>query len=130
MTFLHKLAKRLARLKTALIMGAVATIACEIPLATGPSSTVAQLLLSPKISTLRTGQIAQFVVVGLTSTGDTAKCDVTWSATGGSIVDTSTNGGKHYVHYKAPSQPGQYRIITQNGAASLSTQSTAAGLSD
>jgi uncharacterized protein YjdB len=129
MTFLHKLARRLAGMKTALIMGAVATIACEIPLATGPSSTLAQLLLSPKISTLRTGQTTQFVVVGLTSTGDTAKFVVTWSTSGGSIVDTSTSGGKHYVHYKAPSQPGQYKITTQSTVAGLSAQSAAAGLS-
>ena len=119
MTFLHKLAQRLARMKTALIMGAVAAIACEIPLATDPSS-VALLQISPKTSTLRTGQIAQFVVIGLTSTGDTAKFNVRWSATGGTIIDTSTTGGKHYGHYKSPNQPGQYKVIGQSSVAALS----------
>jgi uncharacterized protein YjdB len=120
-------------------MAAVATIACEIPLATDVSNIAALLQLSPKTSTLRTDQIAQFVVVGLTSAGDTVKLGVTWSATGGSIVDTGSSGGKHYVHYKAPSQPGQYKVFIQStvvGAsaqrtvAGLSTQSTAAELSD
>src|SRR6266705_211125 len=118
MTFLHKLAQRLARMKTALIMGAVAMIACEIPLATDPSS-VAMVEISPKTSSLRTGQIAQFVVIGLTSTGDTAKIGVRWSATGGTIIDTSTSGGKHYGHYKSPNQPGQYKVVGQSSVAAL-----------
>ena len=32
MTFLHKLAQRLARMKTALLIGIVTTIACELPM--------------------------------------------------------------------------------------------------
>jgi uncharacterized protein YjdB len=140
MTFLHKLAQRLARLRTALIMAVVATIACEIPLRqSDPSGDVALLQLSPQTVTLGTDQIAQFVVVGFTSTGDTAHFSVTWSASGGSIVDTSTIGGRHYVDYKAPSQPGQYEVIIQitaagpsarRAVAELSATSTAAGLSD
>src|SRR5205809_6813540 len=102
MTFLHKLAQRLARMKTALIMGAVAMIACEIPLATDPSS-VAMVEISPKTSSLRTGQIAQFVVIGLTSSGGTAKIGVRRRATGGDSIATSTSAGKHYGHYIAPS---------------------------
>src|SRR4029077_13146486 len=123
MTFLHKLAQRLARMKTALIMGVVATIACEMPLA-DPSSTVGRLQLSPKTSALRTGQMSQFVVIALTPTGDTAMMAVSWSTTGGTIVDTSTTGNKHFLHYKSPSQPGHYTIKTRSTLAGLSDSAT------
>ena len=126
---------RLTGMKTALIAGVVATIsgvvatiACEVPLATDPSRTLSLLQLSPKSSSLRTGEIAQFVVVGLTSAGDTAEFGVQWSATGGTIVDTGTSGGKHYLRYQAPSQPGQYRVITQTTVAGLSTKNTVPAL--
>src|SRR6266850_5388962 len=119
MTFLHKLAQRLARMKTALIMGAVAAIACEVPLATDPSTILALLRVSPRTSAIRTGQTTQFVVVGLTSAGDTATFGVRWSVTGGTIVDTNTTGGKHYLSYKSPNQPGLYTVIGQSTVAGL-----------
>ena len=114
MTFLHKLAHRLARLKAILLLGVVATSACEQPIAiTSPLGSLASLLLSPKNLSLLTGQTTQFYVVGLTTSGDTAAVVVSWSVTGGSIVDTSSVGGRHYVHYRSPAQPGQYKVIAQ-----------------
>ncbi|MGB7588723.1 MAG: Ig-like domain-containing protein, partial [Solirubrobacterales bacterium] len=119
MAFLHKLAQRLARIKAALIVAVVAAIACEVPLA-DPSSNVGQLQLAPKTSSLRTGQTVKFVAFALTPAGDTAIMSVRWSTTGGSMVDTSTTGGRHYLDYKSPDQPGQYKVITQSVIAGLS----------
>src|SRR5213593_1890372 len=114
MTFLHKLAQRLARLKAVLVLAVVATSACEQPIPiTGPSGALASLLLSPKTLSLLTGQTTQFYVVGLTTSGDTAAVAVSWSVTGGAIVDTSSVGGRHYVRYRSPAQPGQYKVIAQ-----------------
>src|SRR6058998_1216517 len=107
MTFLHKLAHRLARLKadartvvsaTAVVAGAV--IACEkMANPSSPGSTVSQLAVSPKVVTLQQDQLQDFMAVGFTPTGDTAQISVTWSVTGGTLVDTSSQGGRHYGHY-------------------------------
>jgi len=108
MTFLHKLAQRLARLKadartvvsaTALVAGAV--IACErLANPSSPGSTVSQLVVSPKVVTLQQDQLQDFMAVGFTPAGDTAQISVAWSVTGGTLVDTSSQGGRHYGHYR------------------------------
>src|SRR6266550_1328070 len=90
MTFLYKLAHRLARLKadtrtavsaTAVVAGAV--IACEkVATPSSPGSTVSQLVVSPKVVTLQQYQLQDFMAVGLTPSGDSAEISVTWSVTG------------------------------------------------
>src|SRR5437879_8126252 len=107
MTCLHKLAQRLARLRgdaptvvssTALVAGAV--IACErLANPSGPGSTVSQLVVFPKVVTLQQDQLQDFMAVGFTPAGDTAQISVTWSVTGGTLVDTSSQGGRHYALY-------------------------------
>src|SRR6266481_5024453 len=105
MTFKHKLAHRLALLRDRGVVVAVAGLAllwvasCEKPVGvTEPNSSVAQLVVSPKVVTLQENQVQDFLAVGLTATGDTADISVTWSATVGT-VDTSTSGKRHYGHY-------------------------------
>src|SRR5213592_333353 len=108
MTFLHKLARRLARLKARTLIAAAAVSAaagilgCEQPRgSTEPiTPTVSQLVVSPKTVTLQPDQLQDFMAVGLTSTGDTAQVDVTWSASGGSVTQKATRGGRHYGQYK------------------------------
>src|SRR2546429_7171950 len=107
MTFLHKLAHRLARLKadartvvsaTAVVAGAV--VACEkVANPSSPGSTVSQLVVSPKVVTLQQDQLQDFMAVGFTPARDTAPISVTWSVTGGALVDTSSQGGRHHAHY-------------------------------
>jgi len=118
MTFLHKLARRLARIRRVLAVAVAATIACELPVA-DPLGAAARLLLSPKASTLRAGQVTQFYAVGLGASGDTVAYTARWKATGGSIVDTGTNGGRHYVSYRSPDQAGRYQVISQSATSSL-----------
>ncbi len=122
MTFLHKLAHRLALLKDRLLRGALLALpltfvaSCEKPININePNPTVAQLVVSPSAVTLQPNQVQDFTAVGFTAAGDTAQIAVTWSATGGA-VDTNSAGGRHYGHYhnascgqfslKATSQPG------------------------
>ena len=108
MTFLHKLAQRLARLKArnliagAAVSAAAAILGCEQPSrSTEPiPPTASQLIVSPKAVTLQQDQAQDFMAVGLTSTGDTAPVSVTWSATGGGVTDKGTHGGRHYGQYK------------------------------
>jgi len=100
MTFKHKLSRRLALLFSATAVVALAMNACEIPIATSPPADVGQLLISPKTATVQPNQDVMLTAVALTPQGDTAQVSVSWSATGGSITDTSTNGKRHYGHWK------------------------------
>src|SRR2546428_9152276 len=98
MTFLHKLSNRLARLKAPLILSLAALLSCERPVGTtDPLTTgVTRIAVSPKDVTLFPNQTTDLTAVGFTATGDTAMAiNVSWSVTGGTLVDTSTSGGRH-----------------------------------
>ena len=108
MPFTFKLSQRLARIRSAaLLLATAALAACEKPIGlTDPAGTLSRLVVSPKVLTLRPNQTADFMAVGLTSTGDTATVAVDWSATGGRITAMSTIGGRHYGHYTATADTG------------------------
>src|SRR6059058_3273262 len=72
-------------------------VSCEHPV-TDPSSSIAQLVVSPQNVTLQQNQAEDFLAVGFTASGDSADIAVSWSATGGSI-DSSSAGKRHYGHY-------------------------------
>src|SRR3989442_6961152 len=100
MTFTHKLAARLARLKdpvaiVAALAAAMIVVSCEHPV-TDLGSIIAQLVVSPQTVTLQQNQAEDFLAVGFTATGDSADIAVSWSATGGTI-DSSSAGKRHKV---------------------------------
>src|SRR2546425_1970437 len=106
MTFTHKLAARLARLKdpvaiVAALAAAMIVVSCEHPV-TDLGSIIAQLVVSPQTVTLQQNQAEDFLAVGFTATGDSADIAVSWSATGGTI-DSSSAGKRHYGHYTSAS---------------------------
>src|SRR5437762_4486759 len=115
MTFKYKLSARLALLKDALLLVPVAGIlACEKPVGIAgpvPGPVVSRVALAPTQITLHPNQTSQFTAVGLTAAGDTIAVAVTWSATGGSIVDTSSKGSIHYATYQPSTAPGTYLVI-------------------
>src|SRR5881396_1065576 len=106
MTFLHKLAKRLARLKArtliaaAAVSAAAAIVGCEQPISEPITPTVSRLVVSPSTVTLQPNELQDFMAVGFTPTGDTAQVDVTWSASGGSVSTKGSQRGRHYGQYK------------------------------
>ena len=122
MPFTFKLSQRLARMRSiALLATAAALVACEKPLPlAAPTGTLARLVVSPKLLTVRQSQSADFAAVGLTNDGDTANVAVSWSATSGVITNTGTTGGMHYGRYQAGTDTGRVRVIalaTSGGAA-------------
>src|SRR2546429_4089783 len=134
MTFKHKLSSRLALLKDRVVLASLAglvtaaIVACELPVrATDPGSTIADLLVSPKILTLRQNATADFTAVGSMSTGDSASMAVSWSVTAGSILDTSSNGKRHYGHYKAGPNPGQYKVVATGSPGGVSGTAVVTG---
>src|SRR5205809_4261660 len=124
MTFKHKLSRRLALLKDAWLVVALAALGCERPLAvTGPSATI-RLQITPKSVTMPTDGAAQLMAVALTPAGDTATIDVNLSVTGGTIADTNTHGGRHYAGYKA-TQNGKFKVVAHGHGSSGSGSDTA-----
>src|SRR5882672_12433405 len=121
MTFLHKLAQRLARLWTASVITFVVVTACKLPSArsTAPPDAVAKLDLSPSSLTLLTDRTADFVVVALTANDDTVDVSLRWTTNGGSISPMSDVGGVQYAQYRAPLQAGSYKVFAQTTAGAV-----------
>jgi uncharacterized protein YjdB len=133
MTFKHKLAHRLARLKgrgVALVVALLATalaFACEKPLPlSSTGGTVADLVISPKNVTLHESGTANFTAAAFLTTGDSASVTVSWSATSGTVTDmgTSTSGRRHYGQYKAGKTAGQYKVVATGTPGGVSDTAT------
>jgi uncharacterized protein YjdB len=84
----------------------------------GGDTTVTRLVVSPKTVTLQENETQDFVAVGFTARGDTARVAVSWTTTGGT-VDTSTSGGRHYGHYRNP-QCGTFRLVATSHPGNFS----------
>src|SRR5436309_1845282 len=71
MTFLHKLAQRLARLKVALLIGLLATLACERPVTAvlNTALRVASINVSPAVASVPVGRAVQLIATPRDSTG-------------------------------------------------------------
>ena len=133
MTFTHKLSARLARLWVGVMVLAVLPLAsCNVQArGTGgptPPGTVDHLGLSPVTVTLSMSATAQFVAVGVTAAGDTTPSDVSWSVTGGTLLQTLEVGALHYGNYQAGPQPGTYRVIVTAPASGGGTRSDTASV--
>jgi uncharacterized protein YjdB len=118
MVFLHKLAKRLAQLWVAPVIGLLLMTSCKFPPArsTAPPDAVAKVDLSPPSLTLLTDRTTDFVVVTLTSSDDTVDASVSWTTSGGSITPISDVAGVKHARYKAPPQPGRYKVLARASA--------------
>ena len=125
MTFLHKLAQRLARLWTASVIPFVVVTACKLPTArsTAPPDAVAKLDLSPSNLSLLTDRTADFVVVALTASNDTIDVSLRWTTNGGSIAPMSDVGGVQYAQYHAPLQAGSYKVFAQTTTGGVTDSS-------
>jgi len=131
MTFKHKLSARLARLWLGLPLFAVLSFAsCELGERTvaGPGQLGAldRLQLSPTVVTLAAAATTDFLAVGMTATGDTAQSAVSWSVTGGALVQETQSGGRHYGRYQAGTQPGTYRVVVTAPAGQAGQKSDTA----
>src|SRR6184192_478090 len=93
-------------------------VSCEHPV-TDPSSSIAQLVVSPQNVTLQQNQAEDFLAVGFTATGDSADIAVSWGATGGSI-DSSSAGKRHYGHYTSATC-GAFTVTATSHPGNVST---------
>src|SRR5947208_9962516 len=121
MTFKHKLSVRLALLKDAWLVVALAALGCEKPVALTDSTATIRLQITPKSVTLPPGGATRLTAVAFTPVGDTANIHVNWTVSGGSIADTSTNGGRHYAGYQATPDAGVFRVVASGPAATPDT---------
>ncbi len=118
MTFKHKLSARLARLWYGPLVALFATIACQVAVrdSVGPGGELDRMNLAPQAVTLGANAMADFVAVGMTASGDTAETSVSWTVTGGQLLQTTTAGRRHIGRYQAGSQPGTYRVVVSGSA--------------
>jgi uncharacterized protein YjdB len=93
---------------------------CDRPVSspTGVDTVAVALVVSPRTVILEENQAQDFLAVGFTESGDTARVAVTWSASGGT-VDTSSSGGRHYGHYRNP-QCGAFKLAATSHPGDLS----------
>src|SRR2546430_15300295 len=93
MPFTFKLSQRLARMRCAVLLLATAALAaCEKPTGlTDPAGTLSQLLVAPKVLTLRPNQTADFMAVRPTNTRDTPALAVRLGPTRRALSHTSTH---------------------------------------
>src|SRR5882672_2210645 len=119
MPFTFKLSQRLARMRphgfvAPVVAFAIAAVAaCELPTRPPVSgeNTAARIAVDPKLLTLQQNQVADFTAIGFTSAGDTATLGISWTATSGTIIDTSTNSGRHNGRYRAGADTGKVKVI-------------------
>jgi uncharacterized protein YjdB len=92
-----------------------ALVACELPtrppVANGPEAS--RLAVSPKALILQQNQSADFTAIGFTTAGDTADVAISWSATSGTITDTSTDSGRHRGRYRAGADTGKVKVVAK-----------------
>src|SRR5438309_395360 len=120
----HRYALKLIGIAAA--AAAAVFIACETDISpVGPVDSVSQLVVSPHTVTLQPGEVQAFMAVGFTAAGDTARINVTWSVTGGSLVDTSSAGGRHYGDYEGTSCGGFKVAATSHPGEKSDTASVA-----
>lgn|ERR1041385_3793119 len=124
MPYMHKLSCRLALMKSALIVVSLLAVACELPVqTTGPVGDYF-LAVVPKTVTVQPLDTVDLMAVGYTSTGDTVTMPVSWSMTGGTMVDSTTKGARHYAKIKAGSGNGTFKVVAhgnQNGTSDTAT---------
>ena len=100
--------------RRAFALAITTVLACNIQSRTSLSGNEpARLDVSPKLLTLQQNQSADFTAIAFTSTGDTADVAVSWSATSGSITDTSSSNGQHRGHYRAGADTGRVKVVAK-----------------
>ena len=70
--------------------------------------------MRPQTVVIQENQSAEFVAFDLGATGDTIPVAVTWSATGGSIDDSTTSRGLHYGRYTAGARAGRFQVVAHD----------------
>src|SRR5437867_11914050 len=120
----HRYALKLIGIAAA-AAGAV-IVACETDIPpVAPVDSVSQLVVFPHTVTLQPGEVQAFMAVDYTEAGDSAQINVTWSVTGGNLVDTSSAGGRRYGDYEGTSCGGFKIAATSHPGEKSDTASVA-----
>jgi len=110
MTFKHKLSHRLALMRDVILAVTVVLTACNIPSRPSLDSMASKVIISPPTLVVSSNQTTNLTAVALTASGDTSSSGITWTASAGSVTDSTITTGVHRGKYKAPGAPGQYKV--------------------
>src|SRR5262245_17854071 len=122
MTFKHKLSHRLALIRDLVLAATVVLAACEIP--SRLSLNASRVIVSPSTLVMSSNQTTDLVAVALTAAGDTVSSGITWTASAGSVTDSTIGNGVHRGRYRAPDAPGQYKVRARANSGSATDSAT------
>jgi hypothetical protein len=112
MNFRFKLSRRLARIPLGAIIAGAFVLGCGLTQSGPKVDRIDNISIIPGRVTLLPSQAAPLTLAVTTSHGDPASPgSLTWSTTGGTIVNNGSFGGAQHITYTAPSQPGSYQLI-------------------
>src|SRR5947199_8111088 len=123
MPFMHKLSCRLALMKSALLVVSLTAVGCELPVQVSGAGDVF-LAVVPKTVTVQPLDTVSLMAIGYTTAGDTVNVPVSWSMTGGTMVDSTTQGWRHYAKIKAGQRNGTFKVVAHGDQNSTSDTAT------
>ena len=123
MPFMHKLSCRLALMKSALLVVSLTAVGCELPVQVSGAGDVF-LAVVPKTVTVQPLDTVSLMAIGYTTAGDTVNVPVSWSMTGGTMVDSTTKGWRHYAKIKAGQGNGTFKVVAHGDQNSTSDTAT------
>jgi uncharacterized protein YjdB len=115
MNFKHKLSRRLAMLKDALLVAGVAACQADAGIGGPADETAARVVISPRTFTIGTTRSTVLTAVALSSSNDTLTGPIVFSVTAGSLSDTSSGGtGRHRGRFRSGSDTGRVKVIARH----------------
>jgi uncharacterized protein YjdB len=101
------------------LVAILALNSCKVPSRLELAEQAARVVISPSQIVVPANQDADLYAVALDAAGDTTSTGMLWTATGGSITETSLGGGMHLGRYHAPDAPGQYKVKARANPGSV-----------
>jgi hypothetical protein len=120
MSFKHKLSRRLAMLRDALLVAGIAACQADAGIGGPADEAAARVVISPRTFTIGTTRSTVITAVALSSSNDTLNGPIVFSVTAGSLSDTSSgDNGRHRGRFRSRATPaGQgHRPAPRDGVA-------------
>ncbi|HXV91337.1 MAG TPA: Ig-like domain-containing protein [Gemmatimonadales bacterium] len=115
MSFKHKLSRRLAMLKDALLVAGIAACQADAGIGGPADAVAARVVISPATLTIGTGRSTLLTAIALSASNDTLNGPIVFSVTAGTLSDTTTSGnGRHRGRYRAGNDTGKVKVIARH----------------
>lgn len=114
MAFKHKLSRRLAMLKNAVLLAGAAACQADAGIGGPADDTAARVVISPRTLTIGTNRSTIFIAVALSGFNDTLRGPILFSVTSGSVTDTTSgDNGRHRGRFRSGSDTGRVKVVAR-----------------